>query len=97
MNKYHCDVCQKLRQPDRSLFAAGDTVTFSVTRSTSRNTARSSLKTGKVEQIDGDILTVKVPRMGMVEIHRSRLFPSDAPGALTYALMGTCKCKGDAA
>ncbi|AXT46568.1 MULTISPECIES: hypothetical protein [Chromobacterium] len=92
MSEYKCTDCGKYKQPDRTKFSPGDTVTFSMTRATGRDTARSMLKTGKIEQIDGDIITVKVARLGAKEVHRSRLYPEDAPGALTYALMGSCKC-----
>lgn len=92
MSKYECPVCGKLRQPDRSQFEVGQLVSFSVSRAVSRNNIRMTMKEGKVVGIKGDIVTVKVPRMGIIKAHRSRLNPGDAPGPLTYALKGSCMC-----
>lgn len=102
-DKYTCPQCGKLRPYNPDDYKVGDTVYVNQTRMTSSrsaNRARISLRTagydGIIEEIRPD--GKAVVRRGL-KGHSKRhtvaladLTPDDAPGVLTYVILGQCKC-----
>lgn len=95
MSQYQCSQCGKYKAADSSNVGVGDTVNFAVTTRQSSRTMRVSGKEGVVTEVEGDVLTIKVKRGGSYQKKRQAVTPQGAPGALTYALFGTCLCEGN--
>lgn len=101
MNPYKCEACGKFRKPEKTEFAVGDTVKFAVSSASVRGNIRLTQRDGKV--LERDVakgharLLVKIQRIKAPEwVRESNCLPADAPGPLTYALLGTCECGGAA-
>lgn len=102
-DKYTCPHCGKLRPVDPSTFKVGDVVYVNqtcMTSSRSANQARISLRSAGYDGVIQNILAdgKAVVRRGfkgygkLYVVPVADLTPDDAPGVLTYVLMGQCKC-----
>ena len=101
--KYTCPHCGKLRPVDPSTFKVGDVVYVTqtcMTSSRSANRTRISLRSAGYDGVIEDILSgdKAVVRRGLkghgkqYTVALADLTPDDAPGVLTYVLLGQCQC-----
>jgi hypothetical protein len=96
MSDYKCEACGKFKKPNTDNISPGDKVTFTVTTNTFRSVRMKSV-TGKVVSFtDRGSLLVKSGKYTHL-LNKSEVLPVDAPSSITYALFGTCECKGGAA
>lgn len=102
-DKYKCPHCGKLRPVDPSTYKVGDVVYVNQTCMTSSRSAsqtRISLRSAGYDGVVEDILAdgkavVRRGLKGHGKLHTvalADLTPDDAPGVLTYVLVGECKC-----
>lgn len=102
-DKYTCPQCGKLRPVDPSTYKVGDVVYVNqthMTSSRSANRARISISAagydGIIEEIRPDgkaVIRRGLKGHGKTSVVAiADLTPDDAPGVLTYVLMGECKC-----
>jgi hypothetical protein len=89
-----CESCRKFL-PDalvKKPIKEGDKVSFINTTRSAKGVIRMSAKDGVVQKIDGDLATVKVPRMSPQLVRVEHLEHQDKPNALTVHFVGLCEC-----
>lgn len=102
-DKYKCPHCGKLRPVDPSIYKVGDVVYVNQTCITSSSSASQIRISCKAAGYDGIIESLLVDGKAVVRrglkghgklhtVDLANLTPDDAPGVLTYVLMGQCKC-----
>ncbi|WP_368919970.1 hypothetical protein [Providencia vermicola] len=95
MRKGWCPTCEKVLPKSLFSISIGDKVDFTIQRykANSRGASiKSSSRTGKVINIQGDIATV-LYRKQESKIHINNLSLSDTPSHLTRMVVGECKCQ----
>ena len=89
-----CESCLKFL-PDalvKKPIKEGDKVSFVSTTRSAKGVIRMSAKDGVVQKIEGDLATVKVPRMSPQPVLVAHLEHRDKPNALTVYMVGMCEC-----
>lgn len=99
MSNYKCESCGKYRKPEKQQFAIGDDVQFATQiRYPSGNisaTARQGVVIDRQQTTDGEwAVRVKMKRIkDRPWVSEAHCVPGDAPGPLSYAMVGTCSCE----
>lgn len=90
-DKYTCPQCGKLRPYNPDDYKVGDIVYVNQTRMTSSRSANRARISLRAAGYDGIIEEIRPDgKTSVVAI--ADLTPDDAPGVLTYVLLGQCQC-----
>lgn len=95
MSNWRCKQCDKLIKADSAAIQVGDKVTFTSSKTMGRSIRLQSHEATVVEANETKLLVKGKGRLGTKLISKESAVPADAPTALSYAVMGTCECRGE--